>query len=192
MKLSTLAAAAALAIAGVSVPAFAQDAAPSAAVAVGAKVFGPDGTEVGTIEKVQGANVIVNTGNLKAALPATVFGTGDKGPTIGWNKAQLEAAVTEANQASEAQLQAAFGPQADLYSSDSQLLGKITSVGTDTFVVALASGEFTLPREQVTMQNNKLTFLAKAADVAAAVAAQGGATAAPTPAEAPSEGQGGD
>ncbi len=176
MKLSTLAAAAALAIAGVSTPALAQD----AAVAVGATVYGPDGAEVGTVERVQGENVIVNTGNLTAALPASVFGEGDNGPTIGWNKAQLEAAVNEANQEAEAQLQTAFVPEADLYSSDGQLLGKIKSVDGDTFVVSLASGDFTLPKEQVTMQNNQLTFLARAADVAAAVA------------QTSSEGQGGD
>jgi|SRR5690606_12594447 len=179
MKLSTLAAAAVLAIAGVSAPALAQN----AAVAVGAKVFGPDGTEVGTIEKVQGENVIVNTGTLTAALPANVFGEGENGPTIGWNKAQLEAAVNEANQEAEAQLATAFVPEADLYSSDGQVLGKVKSIGADSFVVALASGEFTLPKEQVTMQNAKLTFLAKAADVAAAVAAQ---------TQASSSGQGGD
>ena len=63
MKLSTLAAAAALAIAGLSAPAIAQ----SAAVSVGAKIFGPDGAEVGTVEQVQGENVVVNTGSVTAA-----------------------------------------------------------------------------------------------------------------------------
>jgi hypothetical protein len=168
MKLPTFAAAAALAIAGIASPAFAQD----VAIAVGAKVYGPDGGEVGTVEQVQGENVVVNTGVVTAALPSSVFGAGESGPTIGWNKAQLEAAVTEANQQAEAQLQAAFVPETDLYSADGQLLGKITSVGTDTFVVALTSGEFTLPKEQVTMQADKLTFLATAADLQAAVAAQ--------------------
>lgn len=172
MKLSTLAAAAALALAGVSAPAFAQ----SAAVTVGAKIFGPDGGEVGTVEQVQGENVVVNTGSVTAALPASVFGTSDKGPTIGWNKAQLEAAVTEENQKAAAALEAAFVAGADLYSSDGQLLGKVQSVAADNFVVELASGAFTLPRQQVAMQAEKLTFLATAADIQAAVAgqAQGG------------------
>ena len=171
MKLSTLAAAAALALAGVSAPALAQN----AAVAVGAKIFGPDGAEVGTVESVQGENVVVNTGSVTAALPASVFGTGDKGPTIGWNKAQLEAAVNEENQKAAAALEAAFVADADLYSSDGQLLGKVKTVAEDSFVVALASGEFTLPKQQVTMQADKLTFLATAADLQAAVAAQAGA-----------------
>lgn len=168
MKLPTFAAAAALAIAGIAGPAFAQD----AAIVVGAKVFGPDGAEVGTVEQVQGENVVVNTGSVTAALPSSVFGAGESGPTIGWNKAQLEAAVNEANQEAEAQLQAAFVPEADLYSSDGQLLGKVASVADESFVVTLESGEFTLPKEQVTMQADKLTFLATAADLQAAVAAQ--------------------
>jgi len=170
MKLPTFAAAVALAIASVSAPAFAQD----AAVAVGAKVFGPDGSEVGTVEAVQGDNVVVNTGNLTAALPSEVFSAGENGPTIGWNKAQLEAAVTEANQQADAALEAAFVNGADLYSVDGQMLGKIESVADDTFVVALESGAFTLPKEQVAMQGDKLTFLATAADLQAAVSAQGG------------------
>jgi len=171
MKLSTFAAAAALAFAGMSAPALAQN----AAVAVGAKVFGPDGSEVGTIESVEGDNVVVNTGSLTAALPADVFGAGDNGPTIGWNKAELEAAVGAANQEAAAALQTAFVAGADLYSTDRQLLGKVDSVADSTFVVTLASGAFTLPKEQVAMQADKLTFLATAADVQAAVSAQGSA-----------------
>jgi hypothetical protein len=170
MKLPTFAAAVALAIASVSAPAIAQD----AAIAVGAKVFGPDGSEVGTVESVQGDNVVVNTGSVTAALPSEVFGAGENGPTIGWNKAQLEAAVNEAEAEKESQLAAALVAGADLYSADAKLLGKVESVADESFVVTLASGAFTLPKEQVTIQADKLTFLATAADLEAAVAAQGG------------------
>lgn len=171
MKLSTLAAAAALALAGVSAPAFAQT-----AVSVGAKVFGPDGNEVGTVEKVEGDNVVVNTGTLTAALPSSVFGDGEKGPTIGWNKADLEAAITAANDEAKAQAEAAVVVGADVYSSDAVLLGKITELTADNLaVVELTSGPASLPTAQMTLQGDKLTFLATAADVAAAAtAAQGG------------------
>ena len=170
MRLASLAVAAALATASLSAPAFAQ-----AGVAVGATVYGREGGEVGKITKVEGGNVVVDTGNLIATLPADVFGEGAEGPTIGWNKAQLEAAVNEENQKAAAQLETAFVADADLYSSDGQLLGKVKSVAEDSFVVTLASGEFTLPKQQVTMQADKLTFLATAADLQAAVAAQAGA-----------------
>lgn len=171
MKFSTLAAAAALALAGVSTPVLAQSAVP-----VGAKVFGPDGNEVGTVEKVEGDNVVVNTGTLTAALPANVFGTGDKGPTIGWNKADLEAAITAANDEAKAKAEAAVVAGADVYSSDAVLLGKIKEVTPEGLaVLELASGPASLPKDQITLQGDKLTFLATAADVeAAAKAAAGG------------------
>lgn len=169
MKFSSLAAAAALALASLSsAPAFAQ-------VAVGATVFGPDGLEVGKIEKIEGDVVVLNTGNLSANLPADSFGEGENGPTLGWNKADLEAAVTAANEEAEAALAAALTAGSDLYSVDGVLLGKVESVGEDgSVVVALESGPITLPAEQFTLQAEKLTFLATAADLKAAIDAQTG------------------
>lgn len=172
MKFSSLATAAALALAGVSAPALAQD----ASLAVGAKIYGPDGAEVGTIEKIQGEAVVVNTGSLTAALPADSFGTSDKGPTIGWSKADLEAAVTAANDKAKAELEAALVAGAEVYSSDAVLLGKVKEVSAEGIVVELASGPAALSREQMALQGGKLTFRATAADVqAAAQAALGGA-----------------
>lgn len=171
MKISTLAIAAALGLASLSAPAFAQN----AGVAVGAKVFGPQGEEVGTIERVEGDVAVVNTGNLTANLPVDSFGEGENGPTLGWNKADLEAAVNAANQEAAAALEAALVAGSDLYSVDGVLLGKLESIGADGMVVvALDSGPISLPKDQMAMQADKLTFLATAADVEAAVAAQTG------------------
>ena len=174
MKFSTFAAAAALSLAALSTPALAQD----AGLTVGAKIYGPDGGEVGTIEKVEGDNVTVNTGNLTAALPSSTFGTGDKGPTIGWNKADLEAAISAANAQADAELDAAIVAGADVYSADAVLLGKIKEVPADgTVIVELASGPVALPRDQMALAAEKLTFRATAADVQAAAAAALGDTA---------------
>ena len=169
MKFSSLAVAAALAFAA---PALAQ----GAGLTVGAKIFGPDGAEVGTIEKVEGENVTVDTGNLTAALPASSFGTSDKGPTLGWNKADLEAAINSANAEANAQLDASIVAGNDVYSADSVLLGKIKESAEDgSVIVELASGPVALPRDQMAMSGDKLTFRATAADVqAAAAAALGG------------------
>jgi hypothetical protein len=169
MKLPTLAAATALALAGLSSPALAQD-----GVAVGAKIYGSDGAEVGTVERIDGANVLVNTGSVTAALPSTTIGKGESGPVIGWTKAELEAAVTEANQAAAAKLAAALVEGAEIYSSDNVLLGKVSTIEPDLVVVELASGPASLPKQQLAMQADKVTFLATAADLEAAVAAQGG------------------
>jgi len=171
MKFSSFAAAAALALAGVSAPAFAQD----AAVTVGAKVYGPQGGEVGTIERIDNGVAVVNTGNLTANLPVDSFGEGENGPTIGWNKAELEQAVTAANEEAAAALAAALVAGSELYSVDGVLLGTVESVGEDGLVVVeLDSGPISLPKAQMAVQAEKLTFLATAADVEAAVAAQTG------------------
>lgn len=169
MNFSTLAAAAALALAGVSAPALAQD-----GVTVGAKIYGPNGGEVGTIERIDGPNVMINTGSLTAALPVDTLGEGDNGPTIGWTRAELEAAVNAANQEAAAQLAAALVEGAEVYSTDSVLLGTIKTIEDSIVVVELASGPASLPKTQMAMNADKVTFLATAAALEAAVAAQGG------------------
>ncbi|KRA83815.1 hypothetical protein [Altererythrobacter sp. Root672] len=167
MKFSPLAAIAAVALAGLSVPAF-------AAPTVGATVFGPDGSEVGKIEQVAGGNVVINTGNLKAAIPADALSVGEKGPTIGWNKADLEAAVGAANAEAGAALDAKLVAGAEVYSSDGVVLGKVNKVDGELVVVDLKDGATSLPKKQMALQADKVTFLATAADVEAALKAQGG------------------
>lgn len=105
MKFTALTAAI-FAIATVSAPALAQTAPETAspaapattasAVVAGATVYGSDGNPVGTIDKVENGTALVNSGTAKAALPLDKFGTSDKGPTIGFTKAQFEAAVSAA------------------------------------------------------------------------------------------------
>ncbi|MEO6387565.1 MAG: hypothetical protein ABIT16_09980 [Croceibacterium sp.] len=182
MKFAALTATAAIALVGTTAPALAQDAAataaataPAAAVAVGTKVYGPNGGEVGMISEVLGDAVVLNTGTIEAALPKSAFGTSPQGPTISWDKAEFEAAVTQANQEAAAAFEAALVAGADVYSSDNILLGKVQSVGEDgQIVVALESGAVTVGKEQLALTANKLTFLATAADVEAAVSAQAG------------------
>jgi hypothetical protein len=169
MKLHTLAAAATLALASLATPAAAQD-----GVAVGTTIYGSDGAAVGTVERIDGPNVLVNTGAVTAALPSSTIGEGESGPVIGWTKGELEAAVNQANAEAAAKLAAALVEGAEVYSSDNVLLGKITSLEDKLVVVALASGPASLPKQQLAMQADKVTFLATAADLEAAVAAQGG------------------
>lgn len=169
MKFTQFAAAAALVAACISAPAAAQ-------VAVGATVYGPQGEEVGTIEQIDGDNVLLNTGNLTAALPQNVFGEGETGPTIGWNKAELEAAINAAEQEADAALDTALVVGAQLYSVDGVVVGSVESVGADGQVVVdhTSAGSIQLPKDQMTLQDGQLTFLATAADLEAAVSAQTG------------------
>jgi hypothetical protein len=167
MKLKHLAAAATLAVAGIAAPALAQN----APVTVGAAVFGPDGNQVGTVDKLEGGNAVVNSGAASAALPIDKFGKGAKGLTIGFTKEQFEAAVNGANAKSAEALSAALVAGADLYSADGVLLGKVKTVGEDgNVVVDLPTGAFTVKKEQVAMNGDKLTFRATKADVDAAIA----------------------
>jgi hypothetical protein len=170
MKFRTLATAAALTIAGLSAPALAQS-----QPTIGTKIFGSDGAEVGTVERIDGTNVVINLGSVTAAMPTSSIGESESGPTIGWTKAELVAAVNEANAQAEAALAASLVTDADVYSSDAVLLGKVKEITADDLVVVeLASGPASLPKQQMALQDGKLTFLATAADLEAAVAAQGG------------------
>lgn len=170
MKLKSFAAAAALACMTIAAPVLAQN----SGVTVGATVYGPQGSVVGTVEQVDGTNVVINTGNLTATLPAEAFSAGESGPTIGWDKAELEAAITAAEQEASAALEAALVPGAQVYSVDGQVVGTVSEVNAEGMVVVqhTTAGPIQLPKDQMTMQGENLTFLATAADLEAAVSAQ--------------------
>lgn len=203
MNIRTFASVAALACATAMAPAaFAQATAPAAGAAtapatgaqagdsgvtVGATVYGPQGNPVGTVDKVEGANVVVNTGTLNATLPASVFGKSEKGPTIGWNKTDLEAAIRAEEQKAVASLDSKLVAGAQLYTVDNVMVGTINEVKPDGMVVVdhTTAGPIQLPKEQMTVTGENLTFLATSADLNAAVSAQAGAAPA-APAEATS------
>ena len=121
MKISKLAALSVLAAASVSASAFAQEApaadaatteapaataaAPAAgatALAAGQVIYGPKGEEAATVVKVDGANVVISTGTNEATLPASAIGTSEKGPTIAYDKEQLNTAIEAANKQANA------------------------------------------------------------------------------------------
>jgi len=111
-------------------PAQAQSVA-SAGLKIGQMVYGPQGNEVGAIEKIDGEVVIVNTGSHSAALAGSSFGKGTKGPVIGFTKVQLNDAIESANQQAKAKLDAALVAGSPLRSSDGVALGTIKSVNED-------------------------------------------------------------
>lgn len=162
--------AAALAIASVPAFAHAQDTA-SVTLSQGAKVYGPEGNEVGTIDQVSGDNVVVNTGTNSATLPASSFAQGAKGPTIGFTKAQLDAAIENAAQQAEAKVESALVAGAALRSMDGVPLGTVKSVDeAGMVVIERESGSFTLKRDMFATDANGLIVRANAADINAAIA----------------------
>lgn len=106
----------------------------------GAKVFGPDGEEVGTIEAVAGDVVTVYTGISRAGLPKSAFAVREKGLTIGMSKSQLEAAVSGAQAENTASKDKALVAEAPLKSSDGQVIGTIAKVEGDDVTVTLTNG----------------------------------------------------
>ena len=177
--------AAAIAAAGLApVAAAAQDAPAAAAVAptVGAKVFGPEGNEVGTVENVQGDVILINTGTARAGLPVSAFAMREKGLTIGMTKAQLEAAVQGAKPDAAAK-DAAMVVDAPIHSSDGQVLGTISKVEGDDVTLALPSGASVAFKKANIglMGDGTLAIGMTGADFAKAV----GAAAAPAATETP-------
>lgn len=168
MKFSKLIAASALAMAA-PVAVHAQ-ATADAGVTVGATVYGPDGSEVGKVESVSGANVVVDTGTNHAALPANSFAKGAKGPRIGYTKAQLDDAIKQANEQAAAQLQTALAPGAAVFAADGVQVGTVKQVKADNTVVLTGqSGDFALPKEQFHMGTKGLSVAYTSADLAKAL-----------------------
>ncbi|WP_374413909.1 hypothetical protein [Novosphingobium colocasiae] len=140
MKASLIAAA----IAAVALPsgvAMAQGTTAGAvAPTVGAKVYGPQGDEVGTVEAVQDGVVVVNTGTAKGGIPIASFAMRAKGLTIGYTKAQLETALGAAAADSGAKLDAALVADASVKSADDVVLGTVSKREGDDVTLALSEG----------------------------------------------------
>ncbi|TYC86917.1 hypothetical protein [Novosphingobium sp. BW1] len=142
---NSLIAAAILAAGLAPAAAVAQDAAAPAAETVaptvGAKVFDPEGNEVGAVEAVAGEVVTVNTGVARAGLPTKAFAMREKGLTIGMTKAQLESAVMGAKAETGQAKEAAMVVDAPIKSSDGQVLGTIAKLEGEDVTMELANGD---------------------------------------------------
>ncbi|HKT85672.1 MAG TPA: hypothetical protein VJQ77_06260 [Novosphingobium sp.] len=179
MKKTLIAAAiAAASLAPVAV--VAQEAATAAAApTVGAKVFDPEGNEVGTVESVQGDVVTVSTGTARAGLPKTSFAAREKGLAIGMTKAQLEAAVNGAAAQNGAAMASALVVNAPVKSSDGVVLGTVSKVEGDDVTVTLTDGAtVALKKSNLGLGADKSLALGMtAADFAKATQAAGSAQA---------------
>lgn len=155
MTARTLVAALALSLA---MPLAAQAQAPTPpAIAEGTTIFGPQGNEVGKVTKISGSAVVVNTGTHTVGLDLSWITTTAKGPTIGYTREQLEAAVDAANEKAKAALDAALVSGSALRSSDGVALGTVKSVGEDGAVLVEGSdGDFSLPRDIFATDNEGL------------------------------------
>lgn len=167
----------------VATPAIAQDAAAATVeLSAGTKVYDSEGAELGTVISAEGANVVVDLGAGKqVTLPGNAFGQLEKGPTIGATKAQVVAAVDQAEAGSEAKLTAALQPGADVRSAHgSAIVGQVKLAEADGVVLTTPSGDVKLPRSAFFVGQAGLATSFTAEEFAAAVA-QATAASAPQP-----------
>lgn len=182
MKKSMIAAALA-AVALSPLAAHAQDAAASAAPAqsaaatatptVGAKVYDTQGAEVGTVEKVDGANAVVFTGTKRATLPGNAFAKNDKGLVISMSQAQLNAAVAAAEAKTTGALETALVADAAVKSKDGTAVGTVQKVEGENVTLALTGGgPVTVTKQYLTVgADGALALTMNAAEFKSAVAA---------------------
>ncbi len=148
MKFAKLAAATALALS--SLPALA--AGPE--LAVGSTIYGPEGEVVGTVETMADGIVTVDTGKHKAPLPADVFGTSEKGPSITVSQAQINAMLDEQVAAAAAKRDAALVAGAMVHTAGDLMLGNVKSVEGDDVVVEIETGPVAMKREHFAINAN--------------------------------------
>lgn len=170
----------ALAIAAISpLPAFAQGAAATSAPAatatptVGAKVYDPQGAEVGSIEKVDAANAVVYTGTKRATLPLSAFANNDKGLLISMSQAQLNSAVAAAEAQTTSTMDAKLVADAPIKSKDGTSVGKVQKIEGDNVTISLTDGNpVTVTKQYLTVgADGGLALTMNAAEFKSAVSA---------------------
>lgn len=173
MKFGNMLPVAAATLLGLSLPAVAQTVA-AGGLTVGAVVYGPEGSEVGKIEKIDGEIVVINTGTHSAALGSDSFAKGPNGPVIGYTKAKLDEVVEAANQQGKAKLDAALTAGGALRSADGKPLGAVQTLNPDgTVVVKDGTKSFSLDRNLFALDNQGLTLRITAQQLAEAMAKSG-------------------
>ena len=159
----------ALAAAALTLPAAAL--AQADGLVEGATVYGPQGNPVGTIDALDGGNVVVNTGTYTATLAGSAFATSEQGPVISMTKAQLNAAIAKTVEKADERLDAALVAGAPLRGMNGAALGTIASVGEDGLVtVDREEGGFALEKANFSVDDQGLVLNMSEADLEAALA----------------------
>lgn len=131
----TSSAAVALMVAGIAAqPALAQPV-TAATVKVGANIKDQQGGDVGTITRVDGANVVVKTDKYEVLLPANSLAKTETGYLVGTTRAALNASVEEAMAAAQALVTVG----ASVNDTQGGLVGTITALDAQFATITLAS-----------------------------------------------------
>lgn len=174
---------ASLALAGImfstAPAALAQDAAaPAAAPApaqelkgptVGATVYGPDEQAAGTIESISAGNAVLSTGTNKLTIPLDRLGKGPNGPTIGLNRAQLDALAGQASAQASAQLQEQLKPGAQVRGSSGAVVGSVKDLDATTVTLTAEGKDVRVPMAAISAAETGLVINMTAEQFQAAV-----------------------
>ncbi|OYZ14715.1 MAG: hypothetical protein B7Y35_13515 [Sphingomonadales bacterium 28-64-96] len=146
-----------------------------AAITVGATVKDTSGGVVGTVTKLTGDNVVVDTGTHKVTIPTQSFVDTPQGPLLALTKSQLDAAAVQAAAAQEARLANAIQPGATLRGSQGAVLGSIAALDGEFVMVQGEAGQARIPKADLYLAADGLHFGMTAAQFAEAVKASNGA-----------------
>ena len=150
-------------------------------VVAGAKVFGPEGAEVGTIVSVAEGQAVLDTGKHQVPLGVDMYGEGETGPTITVSKATLDGMVDAQLAEAAAKRDAALVAGASVMTADHQTLGAILEVNGDNVVIARGGDEankVTLLRGHFDASDHGLMARLTMAQIDAAMAGSASADAA--------------
>jgi preprotein translocase subunit YajC len=147
--------------------AFAAPAAPALAQAAGTQVVDTTGGAVGTVVRLDGANVVIKTDKHEVALPKTSFTAHEGKLLFGMTQAQLNAEVEK----SLAEAAAAVAPGATVKGSGGTVVGTVEAVEADLVTIKLQSGNLVrIPRSGVAGSNGEVVIGMTAQELEAQVA----------------------
>jgi hypothetical protein len=153
-------------------------------ITVGTTVYDPAGGTVGTIEAVSADAVTLSTGTTKVALPASAFGTSEKGTAIGMTKVELEAAAASAAASASTALQSQLVTGAQVYGqTGTTVIGTVKEKTADLVTLSTPKGDVRLPVSGFAASDGKIVIGMTAAEFDAAVAGSAAASTTPAPAE---------
>lgn len=146
------------------------------AIAAGVKVTDTSGAEVGTVTKVEGANLLLKTDKHEVRLPVSSFAKGDSSLLFALSRDQLNAEVEKALAAANAKIVAG----AEVKGAQGAAVGTIEAVDDQFVTLKLSSGSLIrLPRASVAAGPDGVVTGITAAELeslAAAAAQNSGAT----------------
>ena len=128
-------------------PAFAQTA--------GTQVVDTKGGAVGTVVRVDGANIVIKTDKHEVALPKTSFTASEGKLYFGMTQAELNAATEK----SLAEAAAAIAPGATVKGSGGAVVGTVDAVDAEFVTIKLQSGSLVkFPRTGVAGSNGEVVI----------------------------------